>query len=93
MVANQRNVTAYGDDILVKSKTPQQHPENLEETFDTLKQYGMRLNPSKCSFCIREGKFLGFYVGKGGIRHNPEKVQVILSMSPPKTIREVQWQD
>jgi len=40
------NVTAYGDDILVKSKTLQQHPEDLEETFDTLKQYGMRLNPS-----------------------------------------------
>lgn len=35
----RRNVTAYDDDILVKSKNLDDHPNNLEETFDTLKQY------------------------------------------------------
>jgi len=89
--ANQigQNIAAYVDDILVKSTTLKQHPEDLEETFVTLKQYGMRLNPSKCSFGIKEGKFLRFYVGKEGIKPNLEKVQAVLDMKPPKMIREV----
>ena len=50
----------------------------------------MKLNPSKCSFGIKEGKFLGFYVGQHGIKPNPDKIQAILDMEAPRTIREVQ---
>lgn len=34
-------------------------------------------------------KFLGFYVGKEGIRPNPEKVEAIINTTPPRTIREL----
>lgn len=62
----RKNVYAYVDDILVKSKNINDHPKVLEETFDMVKQYDMHLNPSKCSFDIKEGNILGFYVNQQG---------------------------
>ena len=48
--------------MLVKSKEEEDHLDNLKETFNTLKQYSMKLNPSKCAFGVSLGKFLGFIV-------------------------------
>ena len=52
----------YVDDMLVKSKEEQAHLDDLRETFTTLKQYQMKLNPSKGVFGVVSGKFLGFMV-------------------------------
>ena len=57
-----RNVEVYVDDMLVKSLDEEKHLDNLRETFDTLRQYNIKLNPSKCAFGISSGKFLGFMV-------------------------------
>ena len=57
-----RNMEVYMDDMLVKSKEEQTHLDNLRETFATLRQYQMKLNPSKCAFGVASGKFLGFMV-------------------------------
>ena len=57
-----RNMEVYVDDMLVKSKEKLAHLDNLRETFTTLKQYQMKLNPSKCVFVVVSGKFLGFMV-------------------------------
>ena len=57
-----RNMEEYVDDTLVKSKEESKHLDNLEETFTTLKQYQMKLNPSKCAFGVASGKFLRFMV-------------------------------
>ena len=85
-----RNVEVYVDDMLVKSKEEEDHLDDLKETFNTLRQYSMKLNPSKCAFRVSSIKFLGFMVSQGGIEANPEKVKAILEMSSPKTIKEVQ---
>ena len=52
----------YMDDMLVRSKEDLAHLDDLRETFATLKQYQMKLNPSKCVFGVTSGKFLGFMV-------------------------------
>ena len=57
-----RNMEVYVDDMLVKSKEELTHLEDLKETFATLRQYRMKLNPSKCAFGVASGKFLGFMV-------------------------------
>ena len=57
-----RNIEVYVDDMLVKSKEESTHLDDLQETFSTLKQYQMKLNPSKCTFRVVSGKFLGFMV-------------------------------
>ncbi|KAL0319852.1 UNVERIFIED_CONTAM: Ribonuclease HI [Sesamum radiatum] len=50
----------------------------------------MKLNPSKCTFGVRGGKFLGFMVSQRGIEANPEKIEAIIKMQPPSTAKEVQ---
>ena len=57
-----RNMEVYVDDILVKSKEELTHLDDFRETFTTLKQYQMKLNPSKCVFGVVSGKFLGFMI-------------------------------
>lgn len=85
-----RNMEVYVDDMLVKSKEELAHLDDLKEMFSTLKQYQMKLNPSKCVFGVASGKFLGFMVSQRGIEANPEKVQVIINMASPRTVKEVQ---
>ena len=79
----------YVDDMLVKSKEEEDHLDDLKETFNTLKQYSMKLNPSKCALGVSSEKFLGFMVLQRGIEANPEKIRAILEMSSPKTFKEV----
>ena len=64
--------------------------DDLQETFDTLKRYKMKLNPSKCAFEVSSGKVLGFMVSQRGIEANPNKIQAILNMEPLKNVKEVQ---
>jgi len=56
---------------------------DLQETFDTLRMYNMKLNQSKCAFGVTVVKFLGFMLSQKGIEINPEKVQAIMA-SPTK---------
>ncbi|CAA0825649.1 Uncharacterized mitochondrial protein AtMg00860, partial [Striga hermonthica] len=85
-----RNMEVYVDDILVKSRSSASHVEDLKEAFKTLRAYGMKLNPSKCAFGVRAGRFLGYIVTEKGIEVNKDKVQAILDMAQPKNVREVQ---
>ena len=78
----------YVDDMLVKSKKESAHLEDLQETFTTLKQYQMKLNPSKCTFRVALEKFLGFMLSQRGIEANLEKVRAILDMT--SSVKEVQ---
>ena len=57
-----RNVKVYMDNMLVKSKEEENYLDNLKEMFGTLRQYNMKLNPTKCAFGVSSGKFLGFMV-------------------------------
>ena len=63
--------------------------DNLQETFDTLRRYNMKLNPSKCAFGVSSRKFLGFMVSRRGTEANPDKIQAILNMEPPRNVKEV----
>ena len=85
-----RNVQVYVDDMLVKSRREEDHLKDLKETFDTLRSYNMKLNPGKCAFGVMAGKFLGFMVSQRGIEANPDKIQAIMEMKPPKNVKEVQ---
>ena len=75
--------------MLVKSLRENDHLDDLRETFNTLRSYNMKLNPSKCVFGVTTGKFLGFMVSQRGIEVNPEKVRAIIELGPPRTVKEV----
>ncbi|XP_065623514.1 uncharacterized protein LOC136064949 [Quercus suber] len=86
----ERNVQVYVDDMLVKSLHENDHLNELQETFDTLRSYNMKLNPSKCVFGVTAGKFLGFMVSQRGIKVNPEKIRAIMKLELPRTVKDVQ---
>ncbi|CAL9005246.1 unnamed protein product [Prunus brigantina] len=80
------SMEVYVDDMLVKSRTANDHLRNLSLMFGKLKQYNMRLNPSKCAFGVASGKFLGFMISQRGIEANLEKIRALIDMrvgSPP----------
>ena len=66
-----RNAEAYVDDIMVKSREAKTLIQDLEETFESLRQVDLRLNPEKCVFGVPSGKPLGFLVSHRGIEANP----------------------
>ena len=58
----RRNIEVYVDDMLMKSLDEGKHLDDLQETFNTLRRYNMKLNPSKCAFGVVLRKFLRFMV-------------------------------
>ena len=85
-----RNVHAYVDDIVVKSREKETLIEDLWETSDNLRVYNMMLNPAKCVFGGPVDKLLGFLVSNRGIKANLEKIKVITSLANPACINDVQ---
>jgi hypothetical protein len=85
-----RNVLTYVDDIIVKSMKQENHIADLQETFANFRKAGLKLNPEKCVFWVKKGKFLGCLVSTKGIEANPNKIEAILWMEPPRTRKGAQ---
>lgn len=67
-----KTMEVYIDDMLVKSMKAEQHLVHLEQAFQVLECYNMKLNLTKCSFGVYSGKFLGFLITKRGIEVDPD---------------------
>ncbi|GJZ45464.1 reverse transcriptase domain-containing protein [Tanacetum coccineum] len=85
-----RNLEAYMDDMVIKSKTELEMMKDIEETLLTLKKVNMKLNPKKCSFEMEEGKFLGYIVTSEGIRSNPKKTKAVVNKPSPSDLKQMQ---
>ena len=79
----------YLDDIIVFSKTPEEHIERLRGVFEKLTAAGLRLKPSKCKFFKSRVTYLGHIVSKDGIETDPKKIEAIKKWPVPKTVTEV----
>jgi hypothetical protein len=84
-----RNVLTYVD-IIVKSTKQENHIADLQETCANFRQAGLKLNPKKCVFGVKKGKFLGCLVSTKGIEANPNKIEAILRMEPPNSKKGAQ---
>lgn len=82
-------VFKYLDDIIIVTPTFEKHLEILNLVFQRLKEANLTLNRDKCYFCRPELKFLGFVVSRSGIAVDPDKVDAVVNLPPPKTVREV----
>ena len=85
-----RNVEAYVDDIIVKSRKADDLVADLRIAFDCLRAKEVKLNPEKCVFGVPRGMLLGFIVSQWGIEPNPEKVSAITRMGPIRDLKGVQ---
>ena len=80
----------YIDDMLVKSKQRPDHVAHLQQTFDLLREYDMKLNPLKCAFGVSADRFLGFMVTQRGIEANLAQLNAILQSPTPISKKGIQ---
>ncbi|XP_057811617.1 uncharacterized protein LOC131025850 [Salvia miltiorrhiza] len=85
-----QTMEVYIDDMLVKSIHARDHIDHLRETFEILRKYNMKLNPTKCSFGVNAGKFLGYMVTQRGIEANPAQIESIQGIPSPTCMKDVQ---
>jgi hypothetical protein len=85
-----KNVEAYVDDVVVKTRNSDMLIADLKETFASLQEYRWKLNPNKCVFGVPLGKLLGFIISHRDIEANPEKISAITNMKAPTCIKDVQ---
>ena len=82
-------VTAYLDDIIIFSKTEEEHLQHLEIIFERLCEAGLKLNRSKCSFIKMHREFLGHLISEKGIEPMPDKLSAIKEMPAPRNPKEI----
>jgi hypothetical protein len=82
-------VVIYVDDILIFSKTEEEHKHHVREVFDTLRKANMRLKESKCKIGTQETTFVGFYITKDGIHADRSKTTAISGWPTPATPSEL----
>ena len=79
---------SYLDEIVISTKTIAEHMDALRKVFQKLYEAELRLNPEKCQFFRSELRYLGHIVNENGLHTNPDKVNAILSLAPPKNLKE-----
>ena len=79
----------YLDDIIIYSKTPEEHIERLEGIFAKLQKAGLTLKPSKCEFLKSRITYLGHIVSKNGIETDPKKISAVQQWPRPTTVTQV----
>jgi len=83
-------IRVYIDDIIIYSKSIEEHMVHLEKFFDRCIEYNIMINPKKIQLCKEEVGILGHIVGKGIFRPDPEKIEGIMKFPAPKTKKELQ---
>ena len=74
----------YLDDVIVYSKTFEEHVENLRTVLRRLRKHGVNLKPSKCTLFQREVRYLGRIVNQAGHSIDPESMKAVTSLRDPK---------
>ena len=80
-----KTMEVYIDDMLIKSKEWPNHATYLQQVFDLLRTYNMKLNLAKCAFGVSVGRFLGFMLTQRGIEANPSQLKAILESLAPSS--------
>ncbi|CAJ2647353.1 unnamed protein product [Trifolium pratense] len=80
----------YMDDMIVKSPEELDHVLHLRKVFEQARKHNMRFNPEKCTFGVRAGKFLGFYLTERGIEANPDKCRAFAELPTPSDKKSIQ---
>jgi hypothetical protein len=80
----------YIDDIVIYSKTAEDHLQHLEMIFERLQRHGLKVKFSKCQLMQTQIEYLGFLVGKDGLHVNPKKVTAVRNFPTPTDVKAVQ---
>jgi len=84
-----RVLLIYLDDLIVHSKTFDQHLSDLRNVLNRLKEAGLKLSPSKCQLFRQEVTFLGHIISPEGVRTDPKKTKAVEEWPIPQSVRDV----
>jgi hypothetical protein len=82
-------VVVYLDDILVYSKTPEDHVEHVRRVLQLLRDHRLCAKRSKCEFGKSRVEFVGHFVSADGIEMDPHKLEAVREWPRPKTVKDV----
>ncbi|MCO5610521.1 hypothetical protein L7F22_064760 [Adiantum nelumboides] len=82
-------VLIFFDDILVYSKTREEHEQHLRQVLEILRTAKLYAKRSKCLFFVEKVAYLGFIVSKDGISPDPAKVEAVVKWPIPQSVSEV----
>jgi hypothetical protein len=84
------NLEVYVDDIVMKSRQSSSLITDLEETFNNLRRFNIKLNLKKCTLGATQGKILGYIITERGIEANPNKILAIAEISQDRNVKDIQ---
>jgi hypothetical protein len=84
-----KNVICFLDDILIFSRTAEEHSQHLRTVLTRLREQELYVKPSKCAFMQREVSFLGHRIGADGLRVAPDKVSAVQTWPQPQNQTDV----
>jgi hypothetical protein len=82
-------IVVFIDDILILSKTEEEHEVHLRFVLEKLRAHQLYVKFSKCKFYIVEVAFLGHNISAGGVSVDPGKVKDVLNWMPPTSVTEI----
>ena len=82
-------VTVYIDDVLVFSRTLEDHLVHLRRVIERLQQVGLKLKPTKCQFILEEVEYLGHLITPHGLKPNPKLVEAVREFATPQDLKRL----
>nr|AAM08795.1 Putative retroelement [Oryza sativa Japonica Group]AAP52970.1 retrotransposon protein, putative, Ty3-gypsy subclass [Oryza sativa Japonica Group] len=82
-------VVVFIDDILIYSKSEEEHEQHLRLVLEKLKEHQLYAKFSKCDFWLTEVKFLGHVITAQGVAVDPSNVESVTKWTPPKTVSQI----
>jgi hypothetical protein len=89
LLADVENVLTYIDDVLVHSRTHEEHLKHLAVAIDKIGTASLRLNPKKCVFRADLVEYLGHTLSGDGVRRGQDKAKAMQTAQPPRSVKEM----
>ena len=89
LLKNEEGCEAIMDVIIVFGKSAEEHDENLQKTFQTIKESGLKLNKEKCEITKDNLSYFGHVLSAEGVSPGPEKVKAITELVAPTNVPEL----
>ena len=90
ILMDSTNAMVYIDDIIIFSKSFEQHLEDIRDVMERLQLAGLKIKPTKCEFAKKSVRFLGHIVSAQGIQPDPANTDKVRNFPIPKTVKQVQ---
>jgi hypothetical protein len=82
-------VLVFFDDILIYSKSWEDHVRHVDKVLQLLKEQQLYAKPSKCFFGVKEVEYLGHIISHEGVKVDPKNIKAMMDWSIPKTLKNL----